>query len=53
MHADEKHMTVSLRALDPESGISRMFVAVLSEEKTPSTDDFKLYDFSYTIEIKG
>lgn len=53
MHADEKHMTVSLRTLDQESGISRIFVAVLSEEKTPSTDDFKLFDFSETIEING
>lgn len=53
MHADENHMTVSLRALDQQSGISRMFVAVLSEEKTPSTDDFKLYDFSDKIEING
>lgn len=53
MYVDEKYMMVSLRVLDLESGILRMFVVVLFEEKILLNDDFKLYDFSYIIEING
>lgn len=53
MYVDEKYMMVSLRVLDLESGILRMFVVVLFEEKILLIDDFKLYDFSYIIEING
>lgn len=53
MYVDEKYMMVSLRVLDLESGFLRMFVVVLFEEKILLIDDFKLYDFSYIIEING
>lgn len=53
MQADENRLTVSLRALDTESGISKIYFAVLSDGMIPSTNDYKAFDFAATIDIEG
>lgn len=53
MQADENRLTVSLRALDTESGISKIYFAVLSDGLIPSTNDYKAFDFAATIDIEG
>lgn len=53
MHADEKRVTVSLRALDTESGISKLFIAIVEDGNVPRTDVYRVYGFAPTIDIEG
>ncbi|XP_062567667.1 uncharacterized protein LOC134229900 [Saccostrea cucullata] len=53
MHADEKRITLSFRALDAESGVSKIFVAILSEGRQASPNDYRSYAFSHTIDIEN
>jgi hypothetical protein len=53
MHADEKRVTVSLRALDTESGVSKIFIVIVEDGKVPRTESYQEYAFASTIDIEG
>ncbi|XP_061197209.1 uncharacterized protein LOC133205414 [Saccostrea echinata] len=53
MHADEKRVTISFRALDTESGISKIFVALVDDGKRANLSDYQSFVFSSTIDIEN